>query len=64
VPAVSAKTPPSGPDWLHEIMHDGFRILARRDAKGVRLCTRSGLISAIAFPWSWRQLRRCRCAPA
>jgi hypothetical protein len=27
-----AKAPPSGPDWLHEIRHDGFRILAWRDA--------------------------------
>jgi ATP-dependent DNA ligase len=26
-----AKAPPSGPDWLHEIKHDGFRILALRD---------------------------------
>jgi hypothetical protein len=24
-----AKVPPSGPGWLHEIKHDGFRILAR-----------------------------------
>jgi bifunctional non-homologous end joining protein LigD len=23
-----AKVPPSGPDWMHEIKHDGFRILA------------------------------------
>ena len=23
-----AKAPPSGPGWLHEIKHDGFRILA------------------------------------
>jgi bifunctional non-homologous end joining protein LigD len=23
-----AKAPPSGPDWLHEIKHDGFRLLA------------------------------------
>jgi ATP-dependent DNA ligase len=37
-----AKAPPSGPDWLHEIKHDGFRILAQRDAKGVRLYTRNG----------------------
>jgi ATP-dependent DNA ligase len=37
-----AKTPPSGPDWLHEIKHDGFRILARREAKGVRLYSRNG----------------------
>jgi bifunctional non-homologous end joining protein LigD len=26
-----AKAPPSGPGWLHEIKHDGFRILARCD---------------------------------
>ena len=23
--------PPSGPGWLHEIKHDGFRLIARRD---------------------------------
>ena len=23
-----AKVPPSGPGWIHEIKHDGFRILA------------------------------------
>jgi hypothetical protein len=27
-----AKAPPSGPGWLHEIKHDGFRILPRRDS--------------------------------
>jgi ATP-dependent DNA ligase len=31
-----AKAPPSGPGWLHEIKHDGFRILARRDSAGVQ----------------------------
>jgi hypothetical protein len=30
----AAKVPPSGPDWIHEIKHDGFRIMARRDAAG------------------------------
>jgi bifunctional non-homologous end joining protein LigD len=39
---LPAERPPSGPDWLHEIKHDGFRILARRDANGVRLYTRNG----------------------
>jgi hypothetical protein len=29
--------PPIGGDWLHEIKHDGFRIMARRDAAGARL---------------------------
>src|SRR5262249_57302941 len=37
-----AKEPPSGPDWIHEIKHDGFRIMARRDAERVRLFTRHG----------------------
>jgi bifunctional non-homologous end joining protein LigD len=37
-----AKVPPSGPGWIHEIKHDGFRILAKRDGGGVRLITRNG----------------------
>jgi bifunctional non-homologous end joining protein LigD len=37
-----AEAPPSGPGWLHEIKHDGFRIMARRDGAKVRLITRSG----------------------
>jgi bifunctional non-homologous end joining protein LigD len=45
-----AKVPPSGPGWVHEIKHDGFRILARRDATGVRLYTRNGYNFAARFP--------------
>ena len=37
-----AKAPPSGDGWIHEIKHDGFRIMARRDSAGVRLLTRNG----------------------
>jgi bifunctional non-homologous end joining protein LigD len=37
-----AEKPPSGPGWLHEIKHDGFRLMARRDAAGMRLLTRNG----------------------
>jgi bifunctional non-homologous end joining protein LigD len=33
---------PSGPDWVHEIKHDGYRLMARRDPVGVRLLTRNG----------------------
>jgi bifunctional non-homologous end joining protein LigD len=46
----SAKAPPSGPGWLHEIKHDGFRIIARRDGAGVRLFTRRGHDLAARFP--------------
>ncbi len=45
-----AKEPPAGPGWIHEIKHDGFRILARRDAKGVRLFTRNGYDFMARFP--------------
>ena len=45
-----AKAPPSGPGWLHEIKHDGFRILARRDSAGVRLITRAGNDFSSRFP--------------
>src|ERR1043165_8271215 len=46
-----AKAPPSGPGWLHEIKHDGFRILARRDSAGVRLITRAGNDFSGRFPF-------------
>jgi hypothetical protein len=29
-----ADRPPSGPGWLHEIKHDGYRLMARRDSGG------------------------------
>jgi ATP-dependent DNA ligase len=37
-----AKEPPAAPGWIHEIKHDGFRILAGRDRERVRLFTRHG----------------------
>jgi len=46
-----AKAPPSGPGWIHEIKHDGFRILARRDRTGVRLITRNGNDFTSRFPF-------------
>jgi ATP-dependent DNA ligase len=33
---------PSGPGWVHEIKHDGYRLQVRRDADTVRLFTRRG----------------------
>jgi bifunctional non-homologous end joining protein LigD len=46
-----AKAPPSGPGWLHEIKHDGFRILARRNDAGVQLITRAGNDFSRRFPF-------------
>jgi ATP-dependent DNA ligase len=45
-----AERPPSGPGWIHEIKHDGFRMMVRRDAAGVRLLTRNGINWSDRFP--------------
>jgi bifunctional non-homologous end joining protein LigD len=39
---TNAPRPPSGNDWLHEVKHDGFRIIARKVGKRVRLYSRPG----------------------
>jgi bifunctional non-homologous end joining protein LigD len=39
IPALAAK-PPTGPGWVHEIKHDGYRPIVRRDGAAVRLFTR------------------------
>jgi bifunctional non-homologous end joining protein LigD len=46
----SADRPPSGPDWIHEIKHDGYRLMARRDPVGIRLLTRNGHDWAPRYP--------------
>ena len=40
--------PPSGPLWVHEIKHDGYRMMAWREGDDVRLYTRRG------YDWSER----------
>ncbi len=45
-----AKEPPAGLGWLHEIKHDGFHILARRENGRVRLITRNGNDFTARFP--------------
>src|SRR5207248_1520676 len=45
-----ASAPPSGPEWVHEIKHDGFRLLVRRDGPRVRCFTRGGYDWADRFP--------------
>jgi bifunctional non-homologous end joining protein LigD len=39
---------PSGPGWVHEIKHDGYRLQVRREGDAVRLFTRRG------YDWSGR----------
>jgi bifunctional non-homologous end joining protein LigD len=46
--AVLASRPPSGPDWVHEIKHDGYRMIVHRDGPTVRLYSRN------AYDWTVR----------
>jgi bifunctional non-homologous end joining protein LigD len=52
VPAqpVERDKPPAGPDWVHEIKHDGYRLIVRRDGEAVRLFTRKGNDWSGRFP--------------
>jgi hypothetical protein len=51
-PCLPTKTDklPSGDLWLHEIKHDGFRIIARKDGDRVRLYSRPGNDMTRRFP--------------
>jgi len=40
-PALVAR-PPTGPNWIHEVKHDGYRLIARKEADRVTLWTRHG----------------------
>jgi DNA ligase D-like protein (predicted ligase) len=42
--------PPEGPEWLHEIKFDGYRMHARLDRGAVRLLTRTGLDWTHKYP--------------
>ena len=41
IPATGTKVP-SGPDWLHEIKFDGYRLRVERNGDRVRLITKGG----------------------
>src|SRR5262249_50709866 len=38
-----ADSVPAGPQWAHEIKHDGYRFIVRRDGNRVRVFSRHGL---------------------
>jgi bifunctional non-homologous end joining protein LigD len=47
---TSSSHPPSGDLWLHEIKHDGFRVIARKEGKRVKLYSRPGNDLTHRFP--------------
>jgi bifunctional non-homologous end joining protein LigD len=57
---TKATEPPSGTLWLHEIKHDGFRVIARKDGMRVRLYSRPGNDLTWRFPLIVEALGRLR----
>jgi len=51
-PCLPTRVPvaPSGAAWLHEIKHDGYRLLVRRTSQGVHIKTRHGFDWTDRFP--------------
>jgi bifunctional non-homologous end joining protein LigD len=47
---TAARVPPSGPGWLHEIKHDGYRLMVRLEGRRVRLFSRRGHDWSDRFP--------------
>jgi bifunctional non-homologous end joining protein LigD len=46
----AAHKPPSGPDWIHEIKHDGYRMMGWRAGRRVSLFTRKANDWSELFP--------------
>src|SRR6186713_3055575 len=63
LPTRSLKAP-TGPLWIHEIKHDGFRIVARRVGGIVRLQTKQGYDYAERYPLIVEAITRLSCAPS
>jgi ATP-dependent DNA ligase len=57
---TSAPRPPSGALWLHEIKHDGFRVIGRKTGKRVKLYSRPGNDLTRRFPLIVEALARLR----
>ena len=47
---TNSPQPPIGTAWVHEIKHDGIRVIARRSETGVRLYSRPGNDLTNRFP--------------
>jgi bifunctional non-homologous end joining protein LigD len=57
---TKAPQPPTGETWVHEIKHDGFRVIARKDGERVRLYSRPGNDLTYRFPLIVEALARLR----
>src|ERR1700746_779645 len=59
LPTKSASVP-AGPDWLHEVKYDGYRLRPERDGDRLRLITRGGYNWTDRYPWIVEAARKIR----
>ena len=55
-----ARQVPTGTEWIHEIKHDGYRLIVERDGKRVRYGPAIATTGAVAFPL----ITKAACATA
>ena len=49
IPTRATKVP-DRPEWIHEVKHDGYRLIVQREGKRVRLFTRNGHDWSARYP--------------
>src|SRR6202035_2270909 len=59
-----APRPPAGPEWVHEIKHDGYRLIARKQGDRVRLFTRHGYDWTERYPLIAKAVAALRASSA
>jgi ATP-dependent DNA ligase len=63
LPAIVGTEAAGGPDWLHEIKYDSFRLMAWRDGERIRLYTRGGYDCAVRYPTKGGVVSKRRNSP-
>lgn len=58
--ATLVETPPEGTGWLSEVKFDGYRLIARKSGRDVRLITRNGLDWTSKLPEVARAVARLK----
>jgi hypothetical protein len=57
---TAKKVVPAGPDWIHEVKYDGYRLRVERAGDRVRLLSKGGHDWTSRYPWIVETARKIR----